>query len=86
MGTKFIFMGIKFIFLGTKVIFVGTKFIFVGYPVKEIFGVAKSTVIRTVKNYNSVDGFSTKQRSGRPKALSDRETRTLVQSLRKMPT
>ena len=65
----------------------GKFFIFVTllYAYLEIAGIAKSTVIYTIKNYPADGDFKTKPRVGRPKKLSDRDMRAIVANLRRSP-
>ena len=51
----------------------------------EIFGIAKSTVIRTVQVYQNKSNFQSKRRTGRPRGISERDIRYLVKKTRKSP-
>ena len=49
-------------------------------------GVAKSTVIYTIKRFNDMDSLQSKKRIGRPKKFTDRDLRHTVKIIREDPS
>jgi transposase len=53
--------------------------------VAQLFGIARVTVYRTVQRYAELNSFKNRARSGRPRKLTPRDERYLLQLVRRFP-
>ena len=72
---------------GLLVTFTGyTHILEIFFLLLEIFGVAKSIVVKTCQKYSKSQNYDSKARCGRPRKLNERQKRFLVSNLRTSPS